>query len=202
MTQLAVSSSVPVRLDLGEALRLSDDELFELCARNRDLRIERTAEGDLIVMTPAGFKTGNRNAKITAALTIWAEAEGSGVAVDSSTGFRLPNGAMRAPDAAWVRSSRLESVPVDEQEKFLPLTPDFVIELISPSDEVADVQAKMQEYVAGGTQLGWLIDPFGKRVYVYRPGAVAEVLEQPSELSGDPELPGFAFDLRPIWESA
>lgn len=181
-------------------MRLTDDELFELCARNKELRIERTAEGDLIVMSPAGLKSGIRNAALTKALSTWAEADGSGVAVDSSTGFRLPNGAMRAPDAAWILRSRLEAIPADEQEKFAPLAPDFVIELLSPSDELERAQQKMEEWRANGVRLGWLLDPRNRRVYAYRPGATVEVFEQPIQLAGDPELPGFVLDLSAVWQ--
>lgn len=201
MTQLAVSSPVPIKLELGNALRLSDDELFELCARNKDLRIERTPGGDLIVMSPAGFKTASRNNYLARVLGNWAEADGTGIAVDSSAGFRLPNGAMRAPDAAWVRRERLEPIPAEAQEKFLPLAPDFAIELVSPSGKPEDEQEKVEEYLAGGTLLAWIIDPFERRVHVFRAGHTIEVLEEPTEVSGDPELPGFVLDLRPIWQS-
>lgn len=201
MTQLAMSGSMPLELELGDALRLSDDELFELCARNRDLRIERTAEGNLIVMTPAGFKTSSRNAWVTAALKTWAVQDGTGEALDSSGGFLLANGAMRSPDAAWVRRSRLEAVPEEQQEKFLPLAPDFVVELLSPSDALTKATGKLEEWRDNGVRLGWLIDPFERRVYVYRSGKAVETLEQPSEISGEPELSGFILDLRPIWQS-
>ncbi|MGH9381489.1 MAG: Uma2 family endonuclease [Thermoanaerobaculia bacterium] len=199
MTQLAVSSPVPFKLELGNALRLSADELFELCARNKELRIERTAEGDLIVMSPAGLKTSMRNALITKALAVWAEVDGTGVASDSSAGFRLPNGAMRSPDAAWILRSRFDALAAEEQEKFAPLAPDFVIELLSPSDELERAQEKMEEWRANGVRLGWLLDPRSRGVYVYRPGAAVEVLEQPSRIAGDPELPGFVLDLAAVW---
>lgn len=200
MTQLAVSSSVPFKLELGNALTLSDDELFELCARNKELRIERTAQGDLIVMSPAGLKTSMRNAAITRALAAWAEADGTGVASDSSAGFRLPNGAMRSPDAAWILRNRFDALATEEQEKFAPLAPDFVIELLSPSDELGRAQEKMEEWRANGVRLGWLLDPRSHSAYVYRPGAAVEELQQPSRLAGDPELPGFVLDLAGVWQ--
>ncbi|MGH9379580.1 MAG: Uma2 family endonuclease [Thermoanaerobaculia bacterium] len=200
MTQLAVSSSVPLKLEFGDTLHLSDDELFELCARNRDLRIERTAAGNLIVMSPTGARTGTRNAALTAAVWNWTAQDATGAAFDSSTGFRLPNGAMRSPDVAWVLRSRLEPLSAEEKEKFLPLVPDFVIELLSPSDERTEALEKMEEWRDNGARLGWLIDPIERRVHVYRPGQAVEVLEQPSQLSGDPELSGFVLNLQPIWQ--
>jgi len=201
MTEIAIDATpVPLNLRLGSALHLSDDELFELCARNPELRIERTAEGNLIVMTPAGGASGHRNFKLTGALALWAERDGTGVGFDSSTGFLLPNGAMRAPDAAWVLRSRLDGLSTQVKEKFLPLCPDFAIELRSPSDRLPDVQAKMEEYRANGARLGWLIDPQKRRVHVYRPGREIEVLEAPTAVSGDPELPGFVLELEPIWQ--
>ncbi len=201
MTQLAISSTpVPLTLEMGSALRLSDDELFELCARNPELRIERTAGGDLIVMTPAGGETGHRNMRIAVRLGAWAEQDGSGASFDSSTGFLLPSGAMRVPDAAWVLRSRLERLSAETKRRFLPLCPDFVIELRSPSDSLPELQAKMEEYRDNGARLGWLIDPLERRVHVYRPGRPVDVLADAEQVSGEPELPGFVLDLRPVWE--
>ncbi len=201
MTQIALPSSpIPLSLEMGSALRLGDDELFELCARNPELRIERTAEGDLIVMTPAGGTSGHRNARLTSALFVWAESHSEWIAFDSSTGFVLPNRAMRAPDASCVPRSRLDEVPPQARDRFLPLCPDFVIELRSPSDRLRDVAAKMEEYRDTGARLGWLIDPLEKRVHVYRPGCDVEILQQPERISGDPELPGFVLELTPIWQ--
>jgi Uma2 family endonuclease len=129
----------------------------------------------------------------------WAEADGTGVAFDSSTGFILPNGAERSPDAAWVSRSRWDRLTEKEQESFPPLCPDFVVELRSPTDNLKDLQAKMDEYMANGAQLGWLIDPFEKRVYVYQPGAAVAVVEDPESLSGEPLLRGFTLQLRQVW---
>jgi Uma2 family endonuclease len=130
----------------------------------------------------------------------WANAEGSGVAFDSSTGFELPNGATRSPDVAWVRRTRLAALTAEQKERFLPLCPDFVIELLTPSDSIQMTQEKMGEYIANGVELGWLIDPAQRRVSVYRPGAAAETLDNPSRLSGDPVLPGFVLDLAAVWD--
>ncbi len=188
-----------VVIHLRPALEMTDEQFFLLCQLNRELRIERTAQGDLIVMPPTGWKTGSRNAEITMQFRAWAKQDGRGIATDSSTGFKLPNGADRSPDAAWVRRDRLAALTYEQKEKFLPLCPDFVIELRSPTDNLATVQAKMGEYIAHGAQLGWLIDPETRRVYVYRPGASVAVLEQVEAVSGAPELAGFTLDLREIW---
>lgn len=190
----------PIRVHLRPILDMNDDEFFEFCQLNRDLRLERTAEGDLVIMAPAGGETGNRNARLNAFLTIWALNDGTGEPFDSSTGFILPNGAMRSPDTAWVKRSRLAALTPEQKTKFLPVCPDFVIELRSPSDSLKVIQDKMEEYMANGARLGWLLDPLDRRVYVYRPGVAVERLENPSTISGDPELPGLIFDLTRIWE--
>jgi Uma2 family endonuclease len=187
-------------LRLRPVVELTDDQLLQLSSLNGDLRLERTAEGDLVVMPPSGGETSNRNTRIVALLHLWAEQNGTGVAFDSSGGFTLPNGAVRAPDAAWVRRERLASLSAEQKRRFLPLCPDFVVELRSPSDLLATIEAKMQEYVENGARLGWLVDPETKRVYVYQPNEPARALENPDELSGDPVLPGFVLDLRPVWE--
>lgn len=190
----------PLVLHLSPVIEMTDDQFYEFCGINRDLRIERTAAGDLLIMPPAGGTTGDRNAEITLQLRLWAKKEGQGVAFDSSSGFRLPNDAVRSPDAAWVRRSRLARLSKEEKEKFLPLCPDFVIELRSPSDEIAHLQAKMDEYLANGACLGWLIDPQARRVFVYRPDAPPTELANPAQLSGDPLLAGFVLEMVEIWE--
>lgn len=190
----------PIRVHLRPIFDMNDDEFFAFCQLNRDLRLERTAEGDLVIKAPAGGETGNRNALITTLSTTWALQDGTGVSFDSSTGFILPNGATRSPDTAWVKRSRLATLTQEQKKKFLPLCPDFVIELRSASDSLKTIQEKVQEYLANGTRLGWLVDPLDRRVYVYCPGVVVECLENPTSISGDPELPGFMFDLTRIWE--
>lgn len=187
-------------LRLAPAIEMTNDEFFALCQQNRDLRLERTAQGDIIVMPPTGFDTGIRNTSITGQLYNWAKKDGTGVACDSSTGFKLPNGADRSPDAAWVLRERLAGFTPEQKQKFLPLCPDFVIELRSPSDRLEDVQARMEEYIANGARLGWLIDPQSSCVHVYRPGSTAEVLQGEQNVSGEAELPGFVLDLRDIWD--
>lgn len=195
------SDGWPVVLRTCPAFDMSDEQFFEFCQQNRDWRIERTAEGELIIMPPAGWETGDKNAFITAFLKIWSLQDENGVAVDSSTGFLLPNRATRSPDAAWVKKSRLRAFTPAQKKKFLPLCPDFVIELRSPSDTLHILQDKMREYLDNGAQLGWLIDPSERRVYVYRPGVAVECLDNPTSLSGDPELPGFVLDLSYMWEA-
>ena len=192
--------SPPLVLHTRPALDMSPEQFYEFCLINREWRIERTAEGDLRIMAPAGGETGSRNALITSMLTTWALQDGTGVAFDSSTGFTLPNGATRSPDAAWVRRTRLTGLTAEQKEKFLPLCPDFVIELRSPSDDLGSVQEKMQEYLDNGTQLGWLLDPSTRQVSVYRPSATVARVDAPSRMSGEPELPGFVLELTHIWE--
>jgi Uma2 family endonuclease len=189
-----------VTLRIRPALEMTDDEFFALCQLNRDLRFERTSQGDIIIMAPTGAETGNRNAEITAQLRNWAKQDGTGAFFDSSTGFKLPNGADRSPDAAWIPLSRLATLTTEQKEKFPPICPDFVIELLSPTDTLAVTQAKMDEYIENGAQLGWLIDPELRQVHVYRPRQAVLVLENVAELRADPELPGFVLDLREIWE--
>jgi Uma2 family endonuclease len=178
---------------------MSDHEFFEVCQLNRDWRIERTAEGDLIIMPPTGGQTGMRNFTLIGLFFAWAEADGTGVGFDSSTGFTLPNGAKRSPDLAWIKRSRWEQLTPEEQEEFPPLCPDFVVELRSRSDALEPLRAKMQEYMENGALLGWLIDPGEKKVYICRPAVEVVCLENPQTLSGDPELPGFALDMQRIW---
>ncbi len=189
----------PLVLRVRPALNLTEEQFFALCQLNRDLRIERSAEGEWLIMPPTGWDTGDRNSEINRQLTNWARQDGTGRTCDSSTGFRLPNGAVRSPDAAWLRKERLAPLSPEERQRFLPLCPDFVLELWSPSDRLEDIQAKMAEYLANGARLGWLLYPPERRVFVYRPGAAVERMDQPDAVSGDPVLPGFTLDLREIW---
>ena len=180
---------------------MDDEQLLAFCRANPELHIERNAEGEVIVMSPTGAETSHRNLMIGAMLYLWAIRDGSGVAFDSSGGFVLPNGAMRAPDAAWVRRSRLATLTRAEKRGFLPLCPDFVVELRSESDRIDALQAKMDEYIANGAQLGWLIDPIEQVVYVYRPQQPMQRLVRPDTVSGEPVLNGFTLDLADLWES-
>src|SRR5262245_10029053 len=188
------SSALPLRLRLRPALDVSEDQFFALCQLNRDLRLERNAEGELLIMPPTGGGTSNRNSEINWQLMSWAKRDGTGVVFDSSGGFRLANTAVRSPDAAWMLAVRYEVIPADQREVFVPACPDFVLELRSPSDRLRDVQAKMQEYLDDGARLGWLLDPAPRHVYVYRPDAPVERLENPATVAADPVLPGFVMD--------
>jgi len=190
----------PVVLHTRPAFEMDEEQFFQFCRINRDWRIERTAEGDLEIMPPTGGETSHRNIDILSQLHTWAQSNGIGAAFDSNGGFALPNGAMRSPDASWVRRERLANLTAEQKQRFLPLCPDFVIELRSPTDSLATLQAKMQEYLQTGTRLGWLLDPESKRAYMYRPGREVERLDGPTELSGEAVLPGFVLNLRPIWE--
>ena len=187
-----------LRLNL-QSVDLTDAQFYKLCSDNPELRLELTAERELIIMSPTGSETGRRNSKINQRLANWSEQNGRGVCFDSSTGFTLPNGAKRSPDAAWVRREAWDFLSRDQQAEFAPLAPDFVIELRSPGDSLADLQAKMAEYIETGTLLGWLFDPFTRRAYVYRHGQATECIESPGPISGDPILPGFVFDPAEIW---
>ncbi len=188
-----------VVLRLRPVVELSGDQLLELSSLNDDLRLELTAEGELIVMTPAGGESGRRNMKLAIRVGNWSESDGTGVAFDSSTGFTLPNGAIRAPDASWVERSRYETLTPEQREKYLPLCPEFVIELRSPSDALGTLREKMVEYMENGARLGLLLDPASKRVYVYKPGEPVRELADPEEVSADPVLPGFVLRPREVW---
>jgi Uma2 family endonuclease len=187
-------------LHLRPVIELTDDQLFELCQINQELWIERTAEGDIVIMPPEGWETSHRSITVGTLLTQWAWQDGTGVTSGSSGGFILPNGAMRAPDAAWVLRSRLAALTAEQKQKFLPICPDFVVEIRSPSDRLSSAQEKLQEYIDNGARLGWLIDPHSRVVYVYGPNQPVERLENPATIAGDPVLPGFVLDLRKIWE--
>lgn len=201
MRPLSPTSEAPVVvLHFGEWLQQMDDHaFFAFCQQNRDWRIERTSAGDLIVMPPTGGTTGQVNFNLTGLFSAWVRSDGTGIGFDSSTGFALPNGAERSPDLAWVRRSRWEALTEEERMVFPPLCPDFVVEIRSPSDRLAPLQTKMQEYIDNGAQLGWLLDPREKKVYVYRPNIPLEMLTQPQILSGEPVLHGFVLPLAEVW---
>ncbi len=189
----------PVLVLNARSLDLSGSRFIDLCRDNGELRLELTAKGELIVMPPTGSLTGARNARILQRLANWADSDGTGVVFDSSTGFTLPNGARRSPDAAWVARDRWLALTAEEQNDFAPLCPDFVVELRSASDRLDLLQAKMAEYVANGARLGWLIDPMAKQVQVYRSEQPVEWLDAPESLAGDPVLPGFILRTDEIW---
>jgi Uma2 family endonuclease len=191
----------PLVLRLEPVIDMSDEQFFELCQLNRDLRLERTSQGDLVIMPPTGGETGRTNFKLTQVFGNWVDADGTGVGFDSSTGFTLPNGAKRSPDLAWVTRERWEALTPQQRRQFPPLCPDFVLELRSSSDALATVQAKMHEYLDNGARLGWLIDPIEKKVYIYRPQGPVECLDNPQTVSGDPVLPGFVLELGRVWNN-
>ncbi len=200
MAALTRIDNPPLVLHLRPAITLSDDEFFAFCRQNPDLRIERSAEGEVEIMAPAGSGSSSRNATITYLLKAWSLSNGTGVVFDSSGGFILSNGATRSPDAAWVQRSRLAAFTAAQKERFLPLCPDFVIEVRSPSDSLALTHEKMREYIENGALLGWLLDVPSKQAHVYRPDHPAEQFDVPKNLSGEPELPGFTLDLAGVWE--
>ena len=189
----------PLVLHTRPVIDMDDDQFFEFCQLNRDLQIERTAEGDIIIMAPEAGSSGRGSSKLNALFNQWSERDGTGQVFGASTGFNLPNGATRSPDVAWVRNERIEALTDEEWQKFLPLCPDFVLELRSPSDSMQALQRKMEEYRENGAQLGWLLDPVSKRVHVYRQGATVEILNNPATLSGEPLLRRFMLDLPQIW---
>jgi Uma2 family endonuclease len=178
---------------------LSEDQFYDLCRANPDIKIERTAQGELVFTPPTGGETGRRNAKLTSRFVVWNEDTNLGEVFDSSTCFKLPNGADRSPDVAWVRHERWDALPAEAREKFPPIAPDFVLELMSPSDELPAAQAKLQEYRGNGVQLGWLINRRQKQVEIYRAGQPVETLEAPERLSGEAVLPGFSLSLSGVW---
>ncbi len=181
------------------SLKLTDDQFFQLCQDNRDLRFERNSNGDIVIMPPTGGETGNRNLKIIQKLANWTDTNGKGIAFDSSTGFKLPNGADRSPDASWIPLEKWKNLTPQQRQKFLPLCPDFVIELRSPTDSLKTLQNKMKEYLENGTKLGWLINPKTKQIEIYRQEKEVEILDHPTTLSGEDVLPDFVLALESIW---
>jgi Uma2 family endonuclease len=197
---LAISEAKPLVLDFAPLLRkLSDDDFFEFCQANRDWRFERTREGEVIIMPPTGGETGGRNFELTGEFRSWVKRDGTGKGFDSSTGFKLPNGADRSPDVAWVKLERWHALTDEQRRKFPPLCPDFVVELRSATDSLDKLKDKMQEYLDNGAQLGWLIDPQERKVYIYRPQTSVECLDNPEHVSGEPLLRGFTLEMREVW---
>jgi Uma2 family endonuclease len=194
------TSPQTIILDFNPVLRkISEDDFFAFCQANRDLRIERTKEGELILMPPTGGETGGTNFELTGIFRNWVKTDGSGRGFDSSTGFTLPNGAKRSPDLAWIKLERWDALSDEDRAKFPPLCPDFVVELRSRTDSIDNLKAKMDEYIENGADLGWLIDPVEKKVYIYRPQTPVECLDNPSNVSGDPLLKGFVLEMKEIW---
>lgn len=188
-----------ITLDLNPIIKLTEEQFYLLCQENPDLKLERNAKGELIVMPPTGGETGKRNVKLIVQLAIWNEQTQLGEVFDSSTGFTLPNKADRSPDVSWIEKSRWEALTAQQREKFIPLCPDFVIEILSPSDSQKKTQDKMQEYIDNGCRLGLLINRKKQQVEIYRPDREVELLEAPQTISVD-ILPGFTLNLRQIWD--
>ena len=186
-------------VELDSVIDMTDEQFFQLCQKNQDLRFERNAKGDLIIMSLTGGETGNRNFEIYLDLGIWNRRRKLGVAFDSSTGFKLPNGANRSPDASWIPIEKWNNLTPEQRTKFLPLCPDFLIELMSPSDSLSNTREKMKEYLKNGMQLGWLINPKNRQVEIYRAGKDVEILDSPETLSGEDVLPGYILDMTTIW---
>jgi len=190
-------ASPPIRIP--PRLKVTDEQFIQLVRVNPELRMERTAEGELIVMPPTGSEGGSYNAELTTDLAIWNRQTQLGIAFDSSTGFRLPNGATRSPDSAWITKERWNSLTPEQRKGFAPICPDFVLELASVTDDIEELRAKMQEYINNGCRLGWLIDPRSQQVEIYRPHQVVEILNALSTLSGEEVLPGFVLNLKLIF---
>ena len=194
------SDILPIVLNLSPLIELTEEQFAEFCSLNRDLHIERTATGELEIMASAFSETGNRHSKIAYQLEGWTRRDGSGMAFAPPAGFTLPNGAIREPDASWISRSRLEALTPEQRSGFFHICPDFVIELRSDTDRLSVLRAKMQEYMDNGARLGWLIDPQDQIVYIYRPEAEVETLENPQNVSADPILTGFTLDLTEVWD--
>jgi Uma2 family endonuclease len=196
---LAIEHATAIRFALNvRTVHLTDHQFYRLCRDNPALRIELTADGELIVMSPTSPNTGRKNARILMRLSNWADQDGTGECFDSNSEFTLPNGAKRAPDGSWIPRSRWNRFTEEEKNRFTEICPDFVIELRSPSDRLRDIQAKMEEYIANGSRLGWLLDPVENRATIYRPAQPPEEIENPAIIAGDPILPGFKFDFKEI----
>jgi len=186
-------------INLKSLIEMTDEQFFQLCQNNHELRFERNANGELIIMPPTGGETGNKNARITQQVMNWTDVDGTGIAFDSSTCFKLPNGADRSPDASWIKLERWNTLTDEEKQRFPPISPDFVIELLSPSDSLKTTQEKMKEYIDNGVCLGILINRKSHQVEIYRQGKEVEVLDSPTTVSGEDVLKDFVLNLEIIW---
>lgn len=190
-----------ITVDLSPSLALNDHQFEAICRRNRDLRFERTASGELVIMPPTGGETGARNSSLTGQLWFWNRQTQLGRTFDASTGFRLPDGSIRSPDAAWVAQQRWQSLSVAQRQGFVPPCPDFAVELKSATDDWRELQVKLQSYITNGLRLGWLIDPQAHLVLIYQPEQPVLTVKAPTQLTGDPVLPGFVLDLTELFSA-
>jgi Uma2 family endonuclease len=189
----------PMVLKFHPVITMTDDQLFDFCQINQDFRIERNTTGEIVIMSPTGSETDERNFDLIGQLWVWTKQDATGVEFGSSGGFRLPSGAVRSPDAAWIKKTDWEAIPLEQRRKFAPICPEFVIELRSQSDSLKELKSKIEEYITNGTRLGWLIDRLECKVYIYRPDTAVEELDNPTTLSGEDILRGFVLDLSEIW---
>jgi Uma2 family endonuclease len=180
---------------------MTDDEFYDFCQLYPDFRIERTAEGEVVIMPGTGLETSARNNEVARQLGNWARQDGRGRAFDSNAEYMLPSGAAMSPDASWIDNSRLANFTREQKRKFTRICPDFVVELTSPSDRLSRVQKKMAEWIENGAQLGWLLDADNRTAYIYRPGREPEAIDQPERLEGEEPVIGFVLELRSIWAS-
>ncbi len=190
---------IAATINFNAIAKITDDQFYQLCRENPDVKFERNAKGEIIVMSPTGGETGSYNSEINADFVIWNRQTKLGVCFDSSTCFKLPSGANRSPDVSWIKQDRWDALNPEQKRKFPPIAPDFVLELMSPTDSLKDTQDKMQEYINNHVKLGWLINRKTRRVEIYRQGQEVEVLESPTQLSGEDILPGFVLNLQTLW---
>jgi len=183
-----------ITINFNNIFKLTDDQFYQLCRDNPEIKFERNIRGEITIMPPTGGETGKQNASIVADFVIWNRQTKLGVVFDSSTCFKLPNNSNRSPDVSWIKLERWNQLTPQQREKFPPLAPDFVLELMSPSDNLKDVQNKMLEYMDGGVKLGWLIDKKNRRVEISRQGKEVEILDSPTNLSGEDVLPGLILE--------
>lgn len=199
-SQVFINPYESIEVDFCRFLKpMNDDEFFDFCQNYKASRIEMEKDGEIIINPPTGSETGGKNFTLIVRFGIWVEKDGSGKGFDSSTGFILPNGAKRSPDLSRINLEKWNAIPKDKRKKFAPVCPDFVVELRSETDSLEKLQAKMEEYIENGASLGWLIDAEKRKVYIYRQNSEVEILENPTEISGEPTLKGFTLNLKEIW---
>ena len=189
-----------ITINLDRIIQLTNDQFYQLCCNNPEIKFERNHKGEIIIVPPTGGETGKINCEINVDFGIWNRQVKLGVLFDSSTCFQFPNGANRSPDISWISNQRWNTLTKEQKEKFPPIAPDFVLELMSPTDTLKETQAKMQEYMANGVKLGWLINRKQRQVEIYRSGQPVEILENPTQLSGEDVLPEFTLDLKIVWQ--